>query len=75
MFENAFLATSVYTVTAFIEIVIGVWTLVILVIGISEVQKLSIWKSILNLILPALLLIAVCIPIGAIAFILGDFMK
>jgi len=75
MFDNAFLTTSVYTVTAFIEIVIGVWTLVILVIGISEVQKLSIWKSILNLILPALLLIAVCIPIGAIAFILGDFMK
>jgi len=75
MFENAFLTTSVYTVTAFIEIVIGVWTLVILVIGISEVQKLSIGKSILNLILPVLLLIALCIPFGAIAFILGDFMK
>jgi len=75
LFDNGFLTTSVYAVTAFIEIAIGVWTLVILVIGISEVQKLSIWKSILNLILPGLLLIAVLIPIGAIAFILGDFLK
>jgi len=65
LFDNGFLTTSVYAVTAFIEIAIGVWTLVILVIGIS----------ILNLILPGLLLIAVLIPIGAIAFILGDFMK
>jgi len=75
MFENAFLTTSIYTVTAFIEIVISVWTLVILVIGISEVQKLSIWKSILNLILPGLLLIAVLLPLGAIGYIFRDFLR
>jgi len=46
-----------------------------MVIGISEVQKLSIWKSILNLILPGILFIAVLLPIGAIAYIVGDLLK
>lgn len=41
----------------FIEFTLGMWSLTLCVIGISEVQKLSIGKSILNLLLPAILLI------------------
>lgn len=37
-----------------LEFILGIWTLVFCVIGISEVQKLSIGKSILNLLLPVL---------------------
>lgn len=39
----------------FLEFVLGVWTIVFCVIGVSEVQKFSIGKSILNLLLPILL--------------------
>lgn len=39
-----------------IEVILGVWTLVFCVVGISEVQKLSIGLSILNLLLPLLLI-------------------
>lgn len=73
--NNGFLTTTLFSFSLFVELVIGVWTLVILVIGISEVQKLSIGKSILNLILPMVLLIIVLIPVAAIAYLVGDFMK
>lgn len=39
-----------------LELALGLWSLVLCVIGISEVQKLSIGKSILNLILPAIVI-------------------
>ena len=68
-------AIGIYVFTYFIELVTLIWTIVLLVIGISEVQKLSIGKALLNMILPGLLLFAVCIPIAAIAFIVGDFFK
>ena len=73
--DNEFLITSLFSFSLFVEIVTGVWTLAILVIGISEVQKLSIGKSIVNLILPGVLLIIVCIPVAAIAYLVGDFLK
>lgn len=41
----------------FAEFALGIWSFVLCVIGISEVQKLSIVKSILNLLLPAILFI------------------
>ena len=75
VFDSGFLITALFSFSLFVEIVTGVWTLVILVIGISEVQKLSIGKSIVNLILPMVLLIMVFIPVAAIAYLLGDFMK
>ena len=50
-----------------IELILGIYTLVFLVIAISEVQKLSIGKSILNLILPILIF---AVPIVLIALIL-----
>ncbi|WP_299444186.1 Yip1 family protein [uncultured Aquimarina sp.] len=37
-----------------LEFILGIWTVVFCVIGVSEVQKLSIGKSILNLLLPML---------------------
>jgi len=75
IFDNGILSGIVYGFSLLIEIGMGIWTIVILVTGISEVQKLPIGKSILNMILPVLLLCAILIPIGAIAFIAGDFMK
>jgi len=73
--DNEFLITALFSISLFVEIVTGIWTLAILVIGISEVQKLSIGKSIVNLILPGVLLIIVCIPIAAVAYLVGDFLK
>lgn len=75
LFDNGILYTIITLFSILVEIGIGVWTLVILVIGTSEVQKLSIGKSILNLILPVIIICAVLIPVGAIAFIAGDLLK
>lgn len=44
----------------FLEFVLGVWTIVFSVIGVSEVQKLPIGKSILNILLPV---IVIAVPI------------
>jgi len=41
----------------FLEFVLAIWTIVLVVIGISEVQKFSIGKSILNLLLPCLIIL------------------
>jgi hypothetical protein len=43
--------------TFFLEVVFGIWTIILCIIGISEVQKFSIGKSILNLLLPGLLIL------------------
>jgi hypothetical protein len=40
-----------------IDAVLGIWTMVLCVLAISEVQKLSIGKSILNLLLPILIIV------------------
>lgn len=47
----------IYFSMAFIEVVLGCWTIVLVVIGLSEVQKISIWKSILNVLFPILLIV------------------
>lgn len=39
-----------------LEFILGVWTIILCVIAISEVQKISIGKSILNLLLPVLII-------------------
>ena len=44
----------------FMEIVLGIWTILLSVIGISVVQNLSITKSVLNLLLPV---IVIALPI------------
>lgn len=49
-----------------LEFILGVWTIVFFVVGVSEVQKLSIGKAILNLLLPILVF---AIPLIIIVFI------
>jgi hypothetical protein len=50
-----------------LEFILSIWTIVLCVVGISEVQKLSIGKSILNLLLP---LFVILIPILILVLIL-----
>jgi hypothetical protein len=50
-----------------LEFILGIWTIVFCVVGVSEVQKLSIGKSIVNLILP---LLVFAIPIIIIVLII-----
>jgi hypothetical protein len=66
---------SAYAFFTFVEIAIGVWTLGILIIGISEVQKLSIWKSILNMILPIIIVMVAFLPIAALAFVIRELLN
>ncbi|MCT4586398.1 MAG: YIP1 family protein [Carboxylicivirga sp.] len=58
LYENNLLASIVFYFCLVLEIIFSIWTIVIFVIGISEVQKLSIGKSILNMILPGIILIS-----------------
>lgn len=50
-----------------LKLILGIWTIVLCVIGVSEVHKLSIGKSILNLLLP-ILVFAVPIIIIVLVF-------
>ena len=54
----------------FLEVVLGIWTLIFCVVGISEVQKLSIGKAILNLLLPLLVFL---VPILIIVLLFKAF--
>lgn len=54
--DFSFIAQGVYYVSPFVEIALGIWTVCLAVVGISEIQKFSIGKSILNLMLPGLLI-------------------
>jgi hypothetical protein len=42
-----------------LELILGFWTFVLCIIAISEVQQLSIGKSILNVLLPAIIFVAI----------------
>lgn len=55
---------SVLYMINLLDIVLAVWTIVLSVIGISEVQKLSVGKSILNILLPAFVIIVPLILIA-----------
>jgi hypothetical protein len=50
-----------------VDAVLGLWTMVLCVLAISEVQKLSIGKSILNLLLPILIIVVPLLLIVLIA--------
>ena len=52
------------------ETILGLWTIVLVVIAISEVQKISIGYAILNLLLPILFIV---VPIILIVFISSMF--
>lgn len=64
--------TIFYYLTVAFEAILGIWTFVLIIAGLSEIQKLSIGRSILNALLPILVIL---IPIAIIAFILGDLLR
>jgi hypothetical protein len=51
------LANIIFYFSMFLEFVMGMWTLALFVIGLSEVQQFSIGKALLNLLLTVLLII------------------
>ncbi|MBK8367927.1 MAG: YIP1 family protein [Bacteroidetes bacterium] len=51
----------------FLEFALAIWTIILCVIGISEVQKLSIGKSIINALLPV---IVILVPIALIMLLI-----
>ena len=53
------ISNIVVYLSSFLEFILGIWTIVLCVIGISEVQKFSIGKSILNLLLPGLIILVI----------------
>lgn len=65
--SGGIISTIIVYGSMFIEFTLGIWSLALCVIGISEVQKLSIGKSILNLLLPAIVIMT---PILIIVLIL-----
>lgn len=55
--SGGLLSNLIFWPALILEMILGVWTLVLYVVGVSEVQKLSIGKSILNLLLPILVIL------------------
>jgi len=53
----------------------GLWTLFIIVVGISEVQQFSIGKAIVNLILPGAMILAIIAPIVGIMYLITHFLS
>ncbi len=47
-----------------IEAILGIWTIVLLIIGVAEAQKFSIGKSIVNLLLPILIIFLPLLLLG-----------
>lgn len=65
--------TPLIFVTIFLlsQIVLSVWTFVIFVAALSEAQQISIWKSIANIILANLVVIAIIFIMGKIMMLMG----
>ena len=70
--NSGFFSIITFYLTSSLEVVLGLWTIVLLVIGISEVQKISIWKSIFNMILPGLIIIGSIGIIALLIYIISD---
>ena len=64
------LYTISYKIFAMIDIVLGIWTLIILIKGTALIQGFGIGKAILNIFLPLLLLIVLILIIVFIVFII-----
>jgi hypothetical protein len=52
---------GVYYLSLVVEMTLGIWTICLVVAGISEVQKFSVIKSILNLMLPGLIILGIIV--------------
>lgn len=71
VFEESLVKTITFWGTAILELILGIWGIVLLVIGISEAQKFSIGKSILNMILPIIGIILIVLLIGGFFYLIG----
>lgn len=67
--DESMSATILYYFSFMVELTFGIWSFVILCVGISEVQKIPVGKAIVNILLPAVIII---VPLGIIAFLLSD---
>jgi hypothetical protein len=67
---NGLFDTILYWTFYFIDLVLIIWTVVLLVIGTSVVQKISTGKAIINLLLPAFLIVSSALTI----FIIFDLL-
>jgi len=69
MYEPEIWSMVIVHSVSFVEAILSIWSLALIVIGISEIQKFTIGKSILNMLLAILIII---VPLAMIAFLLGD---
>ena len=74
LFSEGILVALLCYICYFLEFMLGIWTLFILIVGISEVQQISIGKAIVNLILPGAIIIAIIAPIAAIVYVVTHFL-
>lgn len=68
--NSGIVGNIVFWSSELLKFILGIFTLVFLVVGISEVQKISVGKAILNLLLPLLLFI---IPVLLVLLIVYGF--
>ena len=54
-------------------LVLEIWSIVLFVIGVSEVQKFSKWKAFFNLLLPILFLVAFVLIVAFLIVLIKDF--
>lgn len=64
------LENSAFWGAMIIEIILGIWTLVLIIIGVAEVQQMAVLTAILNLILPLFIFI---LPILLVAGVYSAF--
>ncbi len=55
--------TAFYFIAALIEVSLGIWAICITIVGISEIQQISVGKAILNAILPGLIIVTVLVAV------------
>lgn len=57
--DSSMVSTAFYYFSLLLALTLGIWTICFAVVGISEIQKFSIGKSILNLMLPGLIMLTI----------------
>lgn len=68
--SGGILSNILFYTSLILEFALGIWTIILCIIGTSEVQKISIGKSILNLLLPAIVIMT---PIFLIMLLFYSF--
>ncbi|WP_395063234.1 YIP1 family protein [Flavobacterium sp.] len=68
--DTGILTNSIFYACEYFQFALAIWSLSLLVIGVAEIQKFSIWKAILNVFLPAIILFAIVV-VFAILIMLG----